>query len=155
MTEKIKTAISNRAVLGWLVILAAGLGLWQLAQTDTGSQEAAPVMPTRSCETWERMYGVVESHTVPSDTFEVGRNETWVVSLEPDRWSDWIRSNRKYWWLGVGQPLLWLETPDGREFRVTQDQHIVLSRWKQLRLKGDGCVLFTTNERVFDYWDAR
>lgn len=105
-----------------------------------------------SCETWERMYGVVESHTVSSDTFEVGRNETWVLPLDTLVWSDWMRASEA-WWLDVKQPRLWLQTPDDRIFRVTPEQFIETSRWKQIRFKGDGCILFTTSENVFTRWN--
>ena len=109
--------------------------------------------PAPSCETWERMYGVVESHIVSSDIFKVGSGDTWVVPLDTLVWSDWMMSSYEYWWLDVKQPRLWLQTPDDRIFRVTPEQYISTSRWKQIRFRGDECILFTTSEGVFAKWN--
>lgn len=162
MTDNSNDQVTDSGAPPWawlfLVVIVAVFVIMG-AKTLFSHKEKIPKIPvvtlteTLSCETWERMYGVVESHTVSSDIFKVGSGDTWVVPLDTLVWSDWMMSSYEYWWLDVKQPRLWLQTPDDRIFRVTPEQYISTSRWKQIRFRGDGCILFTTNESVFARWN--
>ena len=152
------TSIALVGILVFIVIIVLlvrfFIGGGRTSAVTNGTEITRPIP---SCKTWERMYGVVESHTVSSDIFEVGSNATWVVpldTLDTLVWSDWMKSNYKYWSVAVGPTEI--QTPDGRIFVDAPGKYIVINqKWDKIRFRNNECVLFTTNERVYNRWRTR
>ena len=96
----------------------------------------------RSCRAWEQKYAVINHRDFVSDTLRIGAGEDWLIRLQPEEQTGWIRITGSHETSPVSP--VGMIYSDGK--RITDYPHISSGRptntfWLQEILQKENCVL--------------